>query len=93
LPGDVAGITDLRDVLPWWVDVFALTVTDSYSNRPDYPARLARVLAKTEPDVAKTALARAERMLGDWEPEEIGKWLRDIVDDARERLSLPNREW
>ena len=80
--------------------VVALSICEQNSNWPEYPGRLARLLAdRTAPEDqarARTLLARAEATLDDWgdvDWDEDYRWLREIIDDTRSKLGMPARSW
>ena len=71
--------------------VVALSFAATNHDWPEFPARLARVLAGTNPSAARAALQRAEKTLAEW--DEVDKWLRNIVDGARSKLGMPDKDW
>lgn len=71
--------------------ITVLAFAAANSDWPDYPARLACLLAASDPVAATACLQRAEATCADW--PEVADWLRDEIDTARERLGLPPRTW
>lgn len=66
-----------------------LAFASAESDWPDYPARLAILLADRDPTAANACLQRAEALCADL--IEVPDWLREEIDVARQRLGLPPR--
>ncbi len=71
--------------------IVVLAFAAAHSQSPEYPARLAGLLAATDAAAARTNLQRAEELCADW--KYVAEWLRALIDDARERLGMPKRVW
>lgn len=61
------------------------------SPRPVYSLGLARLLCGRDPDAAKDLLQQAEQELARW--DQVGEWFVKTVDELRERLGLPKKNW